>query len=209
MTNWDGLSKLSVENPKALRWYCELIFSIYISLLFAWWEESRPVAWSMKVRYLYHPPVLGLDRIALFHLQLFLVSAVTTFLLVRLMESSAVGRASLLVITGIVAVAGIPIACWNGSNWLTFHYAELAIATVCFTAWVYRKWTLSTGTGLFLLVVHCGFWFVFGPMAHVAAQSRSWWTFWDYASFAFPAIGLCYSVLWGNFFRSPRLHLRP
>jgi hypothetical protein len=189
-TNIDMNETMSLRHNHLRSWY-ELLFSVYLSLLFVWIEESRPFAWSTRGRYLYfwHPHAVSLraSDIWLFYLALFLIPVAAVFLFLLLIRRLSFSQVLLRNFGGALAVAGFPLAClYRPGPRLLFLYVELAIAAVCFILWVLRRWPVSTPAGVFLLILHYALWGFFGGGG---ARLTNWrWAggIWEYAWFVYP-----------------------
>ena len=189
-------------------WRLDLLLSVYVALLFAWIEESRPLAWSHSGHYLYywHPQAVALTRsdFTLFYGELLLIPTLVIFLLLRLLNSVPFTRAVHGMSWAIIVIAGFPLA------WLFFGHRqallglELIVATVCFALWAYGRWPLSSYLSIALLAVHYLYWsFPFLTSTSVIPPSRTW-DIQNYLWSAIPVIGFCCTLLWTR-----RLRLSP
>jgi hypothetical protein len=188
----------------------ELSFSLYCSFLVAWVEESRPAAWSHSRHWLYfwHPHAVALEwtDLILFHLALFLIPAAAIFLCTRLISHFSFGRNMLGILGGIIAWAGFPLVCLYRPGH-SFFFLDVAstIAAVYFLCWAYRAWPTSTALTFFLLLLYYAAWAFFGGGAELLRWRWPWaWGIWEYAWFVYPAFGLCYTLLWGVYWRKLR-----
>ena len=174
----------------------DVLFAIYGSLLFVWFEESKPFAWPTRYLYFWHRRAVSPSRIDffLFYAEIFLILAGVTFLVLRLIRLFPFGQISLRSVGGVVALAGFPLACLNRENVLPLSIALIATG-VCYLLWV-RRGRLGSAPVAVVLFLYYGFCSLVG---------RSWptegWQLSDYAWFLYPTIGFCYTLLWADYFR--------
>src|SRR6202030_4261130 len=102
------MSQTADRKQPYLRWH-EVLFSIYCSFVFVLLEESRPYAWSTRLRYYYfwHPHAVALRGIDidLFYLELFLIPAVAFFVGLRLLSRFSFLQVFLRTASGAIALA--------------------------------------------------------------------------------------------------------
>src|ERR1700738_2648562 len=163
-------------------WLYELSLSIYSSLLFVWFEASKPFAWPTRYLYFWHPHAVSLSRIDffLFYLEVFIGLAAVIFVGFRFIRLFSLARAVLRAIGGALALVGFPLVCLGRENTLLFIVA-LAVAGFCFLLWARRKWLISTPLSIVLLVVYYALCSFFGGGASLMNKPAADWAIWDYA----------------------------
>lgn len=186
-----------------MRWRLhDVLFAIYGSLLFVWFEESKPFAWPMRYLYFWHPHAVSLSRsdFVIFDAEVFLILAVATLLVLNLIRLLPFAEISLRLVGGVVALAGFPLVCLYRENVLLLLSALIA-AGVCFLLWARRKWLGSTPVAVVLLILYYAFSSFFGGGAPLEARPTDGWRLSDYTWLLYPAIGFCYTLLWAANFR--------
>lgn len=187
----------------------DLSLSIYTSLLFVWFEESKPFAWPTRYLYFWHPHAVGLRRsdFLLFYLEAFLIVAAVIFLVLRLLRFFSSTKLVPRAVGGVVALGGFPSVCLNRKNTLPLVGA-LLIAGVCFLLWARRKWVVSTPLTIVLLVLYFAFCSFVGGGIPLESRPIGGWRIWDYSWLAFPALGFAYTLLWAKYFRQSEAQAR-
>lgn len=202
------------RQPEVLRWIHDLCLSIYCGLLFGWLEELRPYAWSGQGRFLYfwHPHAVRLTEsdFVLFYMELFLIPAAATFVVLLLIRRIPYADALLGTVGFVVALAGIPFAClyrheFGQATRLFVQLALVIAVAVCLLLWAYRKLRISGRLALVLLSMYYVLVGFFGGGADLIFAPPRWgWGIWDYARIVYPALGFCYTLIWAAYFRPGR-----
>lgn len=199
----------SKVNAGRYYWHLDILFSIYVSFLFSWLEESRPFAWSNHMRnfYYWHPHAISLSRadIAYFYLELFLVPALVVFAVLRLMRHISFTPSLPRIIYGIVAIGGLPIAWLYHDRQRLILGMELVMATILLALWRHGKWPVSAAVNIFLLVLHCLFWSV-AYWLSPSVVLRGEWEIQDYLWLMTPVLGFCCTMVWARCFSGRVAH---
>jgi hypothetical protein len=183
-------------------WRWDLSLSVYISFLFAWIEESRPLAWSNSSRYLYywHPHAIALsgNDFILFYGELLFIPMLVSFVLLRLFNSASFTRTVHDMVLAIVVLAGFPLAWLLVDRRQPLLGIELIVAIICFTLWANDKWPMSSPPSVALLVIHYLIWsFPFWTSTSVIPWGRTW-EIQNYLWSVIPLIGFCCTLLWAR-----------
>lgn len=199
------MTSIVPEDTARRQWLYDLLSSVYASLLFIWFEESRPFAWPTRYLYFWHPHATSLRRVdfLLFYLEVFLILAFLFLLGLRLIRFFSFSRPMLPVASGFVALAGYPVVSLYRSNWFLL-VVVLLLAGVCCVLWKRRLWPKSAFTVIVLLIFYYGICSFFGGGIPIDSRPEGEWGPWDYAWLTYPAIAVAYSLVWGNYFRRYR-----
>lgn len=117
----------------------------------------------------------------------------------------------LIPLTGVVAVAGFPVAAlYVAHGGLLFIRLEVAASVVLVVLYYYRAWPAWAALSVILLVLHFGFW-------SWGFQNSNWpgwllfWPGWDWvwragrwSSLLYPLIGFSSSIAWGLYVKGLR-----
>ena len=196
------MSQTADRKQPYLRWH-EVLFSIYCSFVFVLLEESRPYAWSTRLRYYYfwHPHAVALRGIDidLFYLELFLIPAVAFFVGLRLLSRFSFLQVFLRTASGAIALAAFPlIPLYRATSPLLVLVFTFAIATACSLLWIYGKWPVSTSLTIVLLILYYGLFMVLGLDPRTGWLREAW--------LICSALGFAYTLVWGKYFRETRRH---
>jgi len=197
------MSQTADRKQPYLRWLHEVLFSIYCSFVFVLVEESRPYAWSTRLRYYYfwHPHAVGLRRIDidLFYVELFLIPAIAFFVGLRLLSRFSFHQVFMRTMGGAIALAGFPlIPLYRASSPLLILVVTFAIATACSLLWVYGKWPVSTPLTIVLLTLYYGLFTVLGLDPRTGWLREAW--------LICSALGFACTLVWGKYFQETRQH---
>jgi len=201
-----------------LRWGYELLFSIYLAALVV--SVNRMVATyslalrlrSLYVSYRFPHVSMGIDdyrgiRVTSFLLVWLLV--ILFFITFRLLADGTFAKIVLRVLTGVVAIAGLPVAhIYSGHPTMFFLKAELILSVGCIILYAYRKWPVSDLVSLLLLVLHFGVWtWVIWDSFSLGLDAL--WPAWDswYISketrLAYALLGFASTFFWAAYIRQP------
>lgn len=180
----------------------DVLSSAYVSLLFIWFEESKPFAWPYGYVRFWHPHAASMSRtdFLLFDLEVFLALTLVIFLGLWLSRFFSFAPPILTVASGLVVVAGYPVACLYRANLLLLEVVLLS-AGVCFVLWTRRLWPKSTFAVIVLLIFYYGMCSFLGGGIPIESRPDEGWGPWDYAWLMYPAIAVAYALVWGNYFR--------
>jgi hypothetical protein len=190
------------EGLETRPWLFDLSFSAYFSLLYVWFEESKPFAWPTRYLRFWHPHAVALRRsdFLAFYLEVLIILTAAIFLGVRLISRFTLTRKLVRATGGILAFAGFPLVCLYGEKRLLL-VAALAVAGVCFVLWARLSWFRSTALNVLLLSAYYAFcWFVAGK-APLEDRPIEGWTIGDYVWILYPVVGFLYSLVWAAYFR--------
>ena len=212
--------RFHVNGP--IRWFHELIFSIYFPFLVISAHEREVggrwaigiVRWGISHGYLHDYGLMLEDyRVDVADVLLIWFSILMFYLIVRLTSKLSISRILLRYVAGALAVAGYPLTLiYTLRHSMPFLYVELAIAAACFVLWSKHRWPVSTPLNITLVILHYAFWASLGGGRSFGAGLLllwpSWYRSWKMTIFPisytwgiYPLMGLCSTLLWACFFR--------
>lgn len=208
------MARSAVGTSPYFRWSFELVFSIYLAALIV--SVNRMVATyslSLRLRSLYlsyrspHSSA-GIDDQAGIRLTSFLlvwllvVAFFTTFHLLADLKSA---RGALCLLTGIIAIAGFPVAhMYSGHPAMFFFKAELILSIGCITLYALGRWPVSNPLTMFLLVVHFGLWTwavwdSFSLGLDMLAPAWDTWYVSKHTALTYGSLAFCCILLWPRY----------
>jgi hypothetical protein len=191
----------------------DLFFSTYLVLLVvAAHESSGLLQWSGKLHVYYashYRPdlrVLTDDGYRLYVVAFLLiwVSAAAIFVFLRLLSRFSFAKVVLRTVTGVVAVAGYPLACLYSGNARVFYMVvELGVVTICVLLWAHRKWPVSAPLSIFLLLLHFSLWASLSKFPYLCCLYLWPGWVWNWGGnfgvrmrLVYPLLGLCLALFW-------------
>jgi len=224
------------ENSNHLRLLNDVMFAIYLCLLALMANSVRSVlhgagdSWvhRLSVTVGAKPFSYGDPGLRFAFLLLWLGSATLVFLCVRLLSRFSSIRSFFRVISGIVAVAGFPIACAYASfrayldmlasipQALLYAYAphrwlglEMLASLVGVFLYAFSKWLQKATFVLLILFLHFAIWSWLVILGAGSGNILLWPGYsWvpltrEHPSLIYPLLGLLASVVWGLYLRQP------
>jgi len=205
-----------------MRWFHELIFSIYFPFLAISAHEREVggrwaieiVRWGISHGYLRNYGLIFEDyRVDIADVLLVWSSILVVYVVVRLTAKLSISRILLRYVAGALAVAGYPLTLICTRYNMPFLYVELAIAIACFVLWAKHKWPISKPVNIFLVILHYAFWASLGGGRSFAGGLLLLWPSWyrnwgmtkltiSYTWGIYPLLGFCSALLWACFFRT-------
>jgi hypothetical protein len=213
-----------------VRYAHELAFSVYFPFLLIWVNDARSgwrnnpgdrLPWVLQLQLLmtggYHPRSSVDDstlRIAF--ISLWAASAVTIFVLLRILARFSFTHVFLRTFAGIVAVVGFPLTCVYACpglyayRGLSLTLVEVVAALVCAFLYVSGSWPSKAPWGILLLVLHFAFWswcawilryFPLGGVPLLWPGYSSTWHTLEAPQLIYPWLGFLASLGWGLYVR--------